>query len=464
VVMLRDRYEPMNLFALVPALSYTLDRVLAHLDILLDDDALFQAVKADLARRCPRTLDDGRPSTPVEVILRMLVIKHLYDWSYAQTEHFVSDSLVLRQFCRVYLERVPDDTTLIRWANLIQPATLHQLLDHVVELARSLKVTHGRKLRIDGTVVETNIHHPSDSTLLHDGVRVLSRTLRKAKQVLSDVPQAARTLFRDRTRSAKRHMKRIMEVARKRGEDAEQRLQTAYQQLLDVAAAMVDQAQQVGAALHAATNAAAQRVAETLDHYVPLVEQVITQTTRRVLQGEQVPAGEKVVSLFEPQSAIIRKGKPGKPTEFGRVVWLDEVDGGIISRYEVLDGNPDESAHLRPSLEHHLKVFKHPPRVLAGDRGVHSSDNENYATQQGVKQVVLPKPGGKTAKRIAYEQQRWFRRGRDWRAGIEGRISGLKRGHGLDRCRNHGEDGMERWVGWGLIAHDLRVIAEATAA
>ncbi len=462
--MLRDRYEPMNLFALVPALSYTIDRVLAQLDTLLDDDRLFQAVKADLARRFPRTTVDGRPSTPVEVILRMLVVKHLYGWSYEQTEHFVSDSLVLRQFCRVYLERVPDDTTLIRWANQIQPDTLHQLLDHVVDLARQLKVTRGRKLRIDGTVVETNIHHPSDSTLLHDGVRVLSRALRKAKQILSDAPQAARKLFRDRTRSAKRHMKRIMEVARQRGADAEQHLQTAYQQLLDVATAMVDQAQQVGAALHAATSDAAQRVAATLDHYVPLVEQVITQTTRRVLQGEQVPASEKVVSLFEPHTAIIRKGKPGKPTEFGRVVWLDEVDGGIISRYEVLDGNPDEAAQLRPSLDHHLKVFKRPPRVLAGDRGVHSRDNERYATNCGVQQVVLPKPGAQTAKRIAYEEQRWFRRGRDWRAGIEGRISGLKRRHGLDRCRNHGEDGMERWVGWGILAHDLRVIAEATAA
>jgi IS5 family transposase len=462
--MLRDRYDPMNLFAVVPALSYTIDRVLAQLDTLLDDDTLFQAVKTDLARRFPRTMIDGRPSTPVEVILRMLVIKHLYNWSYAQTEQWVSDSLVLRQFCRVYLERVPDHSTLIRWANLIQPETLHQLLAHVVDLARQLKVTRGRKLRIDGTVVETTIHHPSDSTLLYDGVRVLGRTLRKAKQLLQETPPKGRQLFRDRTRSAKRRMKRIMEVARQRGDDAAQRLKMTYQQLLDVATAMVDQAQQVDAALHVATSEAAQRVAETLEHYVPLVEQVITQTTRRVLQGEQVPASEKVVSLFESHTAIIRKGKPGKPTEFGRVVWLDEVDGGIISRYAVLDGNPDESAQLRPSLDHHRTVFKRPPRVLAGDRGVHSPENERYASKCGVQQVVLPKPGAKTAKRIAHEQQRWFRRGRTWRAGIEGRISGLKRRHGLDRCRNHGDAGMERWVGWGLIAHDLRVIAEATAA
>jgi IS5 family transposase len=461
--MLRDRYTPMNVFAVVPALSYTLDRILAQLDTLLDDDRLFQAVKSDLANRFPRTLIDGRPSTPVEVILRMLVIKHLYGWSYAQTEHWVSDSLVLRQFCRIYFERVPDHTTLLRWANLIQPATLHALLDHVVELARTLKVTRGRKLRIDSTVVETNIHHPVDSTLLYDGVRVLSRTLAKAKGIVQETTKLVRTVCRDRTRSAKRWMKRIMDTARQRGDEAEQAMQTAYQHVLEVAEATVRQAQHVAGALQESTTAVAHRLRERLEHYVPLMEQVIRQTTRRVLRGERVPASEKVVSLFEPHTAIIRKGKPGKPTEFGRVVWLDEVDGGIISRYDVLAGNPDDADQLAPSVDHHLHVFQKPPKVLAGDRKIATATNERYARKQGVKQIVLPKPGAKTAKRIAHERQRWFRRGRNWRAGIEGRISVLKRRHKLDRCRYHGEAGMERWVGWGVIAHNLWQIANATA-
>jgi IS5 family transposase len=147
--MLHDRYEPINLFELIPALGMRTDRVLMHLDTLLDDDTLFKTVKANLAQRFPRTMLDGRPSTPVDVILRMLVVKHVYGWSYAQTEQWVSDSLVLRQCCRVYLERVPDATTLLRWATLIHPATLHHLLDHVVDLARQRKVTRGRKLRVD---------------------------------------------------------------------------------------------------------------------------------------------------------------------------------------------------------------------------------------------------------------------------------------------------------------------------
>lgn len=461
--MLRDRYEPLNLFALVPTLGMALEPVLARLDTLLDDDTLFQAVKADLARRRPRTRIDGRPSTPVEVVLRMLVVKHLYGWSYEQTEQWVADSLVLRQFCRVYAERVPDDTTLIRWANLIQPPTLHALLDHIVGLAQHLKVTRGRKLRIDGTVVETNIHHPTDSTLLNDGVRVLSRTLAKAKRVLQETTDLAHDAFQDRTRSAKRQMKRIMEAARQRGEPAERAMRGAYRRLVEITEAVQEQARHVGAALREHATDRARRVAETLDRVVPLVEQAIAQTTRRVFQGEAVPASEKIVSLFEPHTAIIRKGKPGRPTQFGRVLWLDEVEGGIVSRYAILDGNPPEADQLPPSLDHHRRVFERPPRVLAGDRGIHAPANERYATAQGVKQVVLPKPGAKSAKRIAHEQQRWFRRGHDWRSGIEGRISGLKRRHKLDRCRYHGDEGMERWVGWGIIAHDLRVIATATA-
>src|SRR5215210_8662501 len=182
--MLRDRYAPVDLFALAPALALRFEPVLARLDALLDDDALFRAVRDDLARRRPRTPETGRPSTPVEVLLRMLIVRRLYGWSYAETERFVGDSLVLRQFCRRGLECAPDDTTLLRWANLIRPATLDALLDHVVALARRLKVTRGRKLRVDSTVVETPIHHPTDSSLLADGVRMLGRLVRRAKPIV----------------------------------------------------------------------------------------------------------------------------------------------------------------------------------------------------------------------------------------------------------------------------------------
>lgn len=459
--MLRDRYEPMNVLALVSAPGMELDPVLTELDRLLDDDALREAIKADLATRYPRTLTDGRPSTPIEVILRMLVIKHLYGWSYAQTCQLVAGSLVLRQFCCVYLQSVPRDTTLLRWASLIRPATLHHLHDYIVELACERKVTRGRKLRIDGTVVETNIRYPVDSTLLGDGVRVLTRTILRAKAVLPESTNISSTAFRNRTRSLRRVMHQLIDTARRRGEGAADALQASYRRLVGLTTQVVRQAQQVEMALATATDARGQRLRIVLQTFIPRVRQVIDQTTRRVLLGQQLGASEKLVSIFEPHTAIIRKGKLGKPTEFGRVVWLDEVEGGIISRYAVLAGNPDDATQLVPSLDHHIHRFGHAPSLLVADRKVATPKNEQIAKQRGVRRVVLPQPGRKTATRRAYERQRWFQRGRDWRAGIEGRISGLKRRHKLDRCRYHGDEGMERWVGWGVITHNLRTIAQA---
>jgi IS5 family transposase len=212
--MIVDRYDPVNLFELVPKLKLEMEPELARLDVLLDDDELFSVMRADLIQRYPNSGRLGRHSTPVEVILRMLLVKRLYGWSYEQTEHFVCDSIVLRQFCRLYLEPAPDDTTLIRWANTIGAQTVAALNDRAVELARSLKVTRGRKLRTDGTVVETNIHHPTDDALIADGVRLISRLVGRAKEIIpKSVCQAARgEPFRNRTTSAKRLAHKISKI------------------------------------------------------------------------------------------------------------------------------------------------------------------------------------------------------------------------------------------------------------
>src|SRR3954452_15507381 len=234
--MLRDRYAPQDLFALVPSASLALDPVLAQLDTLLDDDDLYQRVRADLSKRRPQTTTGARHSAPVEAILRLLVVKRLYGWSYAETEHFVNDSLVLRQFCRVYLQPVPDDTTLLRWANLIGPATVAALNDRVVALAQEQRVTRGRKLRIDGTVIETNIRHPTDSKTLGDGVRVLSRLLRRAKGVLGDGAAVGaprrQAPSRTHTRSVRRLPQQLHRVARRKGEQAAEDRKQAYAKLI----------------------------------------------------------------------------------------------------------------------------------------------------------------------------------------------------------------------------------------
>jgi IS5 family transposase len=476
--MLTDRYDPVDLFALVPQLSLRMEPELAQLDRLLEDDVLFQEIKADLAQRYPQTLVRGRHSTPVEVILRMLVVKRLYGFSYEQTEYFVADSLVLRQFCRLGFHPTPDDTTLIRWANQITPETVERMNDRVVALARALKVTRGRKLRVDSTVVATNIHHPTDGSLLADGVRVLSRLLQRARGLVGSGSDLGREAFRNRTRSARRAVRELHRWARRRressrpdaGKKGEKRaaaakaaMKAAYERLLMVVEKSRRQAQRVGGVLRQEGGEAGKRLAEQFEAVLPQMEQVMSQTRRRVIEGVAVPAQEKLVSLFEPHTQILKRGKAGQDVEFGRKVWLDEVEGGIISRYEVLEEAGPDDAYLKDSLTGHRKHFGKAPELLAGDRGVASPENERLAKEAGVKRIVLPYAGKAPPERVKQERERWFRRGYRFRAGIEGRISVLKRRFELDRCREHGEAGMGRWVGWGVVTSNLRQIARATA-
>jgi IS5 family transposase len=463
--MLRERYESDPYFwSIIEQLAIEMEPELARIDQILEDEALFQLIKQDMSQRYPQTLETGRNSTPVEVSLRMQVVKRLYDFTYRQTEWHVGDSLVLRWFCRLYFNTEPDHSTFNRWALLIQPKTLQAFNKRVDELALELKVTRGRKLRTDGTVVETNIAYPRDSKLLADGVRVLCRTIKRAKQVLGDTAQKTAQTFRDRRRSARNQARRIANCARRKSEAAKIEMKKAYRRLVTVTRAAIRQAQAVSEQIKAEGQHVAQRLQATLDTFVPRVEQAIEQTVRRVFKDESVPAQDKIVSLFEPHTAIIRRQKAGKPTEFGRKVWLDEVDGGIVTRWEVLDGNPPDSGQWQPAIDHHLDLFGKPPFLASADRGLYSPDNEAYAEQKGVKRVVLPKRGRKTEKRRQHEAQSWFKRGRRFQAGIEGRISVLKRKHGLDRCLDHGEEGFERWIGWGVIAGNLTVMGRTLAA
>jgi transposase, IS5 family len=456
--MLQDRYEIDKFFEDILKLTNQMDPVLAKIDQLLEDEELYQLIRKDLAKRFPRTEQTGRNSTPVEVILRMLAIKRLYGLSYEQTECQVRDSLVFRKFCRVYFQTVPDDTTLIRWAGLVQPETLERFNHRLTQLATQLKVTKGRKLRTDGTVVETNVHHPSDSSLLTDSVRVLGRTLSRAKAMLKDKTDLGERVFRNRIRSVRRLARQVGEAMRKGGETAQIQGKVAYRKLVQATQATIRQARQVLPALQARATKEAERMAATLETFIPRAEQVVNQTTRRVFQGEKVPATEKIVSIFEPHSDIIRRNKARKPTEYGHKVWLDEVDGGIVTRWKVLPGNPNDDQQWVPSLEHHIECFSRPPNQMSGDRGVHSPLNEQIAQQRGVKRVILPQPGRKSEARKRHEKQRWFQQGRRWHAGVEGRISVLKRRNELDRCRDHGAQGFDRWIGWGVIAGNLLVI------
>jgi transposase, IS5 family len=330
--MLVNRYPPEDVFARVPELAPRVDPVLRQLDRLLDDDQLFAQVRSDLVQRYRLTAVHGRHSTPAEAILRLLVVKHLYAWSYQETVERVAESLVLRWFTRVYFRRVPVATTLLRWAQTIQPETLHLLNDRAAQLAAQVRVTRARKLRVDGTVVETTIHHPTDSGLLGDGVRVLTRLLKRAQPLVGAALAGTRDVFRDRSRTMRQTLRALHRLVRRQGEAVEVEQRQLYARLIQTTEQVVQQAQQVQQALGTRLRrlrpgvperVRGERLRQAVHHFLPLIEQVVRQARTRVLEGGKVPAQEKIVSLFEPHTRILQRRKTGVPIEFGRHVVQD---------------------------------------------------------------------------------------------------------------------------------------------
>lgn len=443
--MVRRAYQQRSLIeVLLPDADKLWDPTLRRIDALLDNEGLVDRVAEALAQRHPQSQRRGRLGTPAAVVLRMLVLKHLHNWSFDECEREVRGSLVYRAFCRIDGERVPDAKTLIRLAHLLDEPVLKDLLAQLVTLGRARRVIQGRRLRVDTTVVETNIHYPTDATLLADGVRVLTRGLQRLGQQV-----------RQRTRSVARRVFEIAQRSRTAGsrvtpkvrEQSKARMKRLYQGLLGITRAVLRQAETVAA------QPRREPLAAQLPMTIELVKRVVAQTRARVLRGDIHFPG-KVVSLFEAHTEIIRKGKLAKPTEFGRVVKIQEAEAQFITDYEVCERGQSERALWEPALDRHIRLFDHPPHLAVADGGFASRRNEHAAQARGVRHVVLPRQSREERSRTARAALRW-------RTGSEGRISALKRRHGLWRCRYRGPSGMQRWVGLGVIANDLLALARA---
>ena len=428
---------------------------LRKIDTLLEDDEVIEVVAQALEKRWPQSRRRGRLGTPAEVVIRMLILKHLFDWSYDDMEREVRANLVYRMFTRIDAGDVPDAKTILKIARALGPDVIEQLHRQVIEVAKRAGVTHGRRFRIDTTVVETNVHYPTDSTLLQDGVRVLTRTMQRASTTLGDSPGRIRNRLRSVTRT-------VLTIAyQARSAKTRVAFVQSYRKLMATSRAVVRDAttmiRRLGQRIRTAratTQPILQRAQDQLQQMRPLVHRILAQTRARVLGGDtHVP--DKVLSVFEPHTETIRKGKIAKPNEFGKLVTIQESEHQIITAYEVHPRRPADVALWTAALDRHQTIFGRAPDLAAGDRGFSSAANERAATERGVRRVILPRRGPKSPTRRAYEHQRWFRRGQRWRVGCEGRISVLKRRHGLDRCRYHGEDGMHRWVGLGVIANNL---------
>jgi len=324
-------------------------------------------------------------------------------------------------------------------------------------------VTRGRKLRVDTTAVETDIHFPTDSALIGDGVRVVSRLLRRGKAVLGEAASGLNEAFRSRVRAVRRLSQQLHRIARRKGDAGRAALKAAYGRLAATARRTAAQGRRVLKALRERADApGARRLAARLEEVLPRLKQGIDQAWRRVILGETVPSGEKLLSLFEPHTQVIPRFKAGKAVEFGRKIRLDEVEGGLITGYAVLgQGGGQDQPYLADALAGHQRAFGRAPDLLAADRGMASAANERLAKEAGVKRVALPHVGKAPPRRRAEERGRRFRRAYRFRAGIEGRIHALRRDRGLKRCRYHGERGMGRWVGWGILTHNLAKVAGA---
>jgi len=428
---------------------------LRKIDTLLEDEAVIEVVAQGLESRWPQSRRRGRLGTPAEVVIRLLILKHLFDWSYDDMEREVRANLVYRMFTRIDAGDVPDAKTILKIARALGPEVIEQLHRQVVEVAKRAGVTHGRRFRIDTTVVETNVHYPTDSTLLQDGVRALTRAMHHGCAALGE--PASRV--RNRLRSVARRVIAIRLQSRR--EESRPALVRSYRRLLGTTRAVVREATtmirrlaQRVRTVSAATVGRVQRAQHQLQTLRPIIARVMYQTRARVLGGDRhVP--EKVLSVFEPHTEAIRKGKHAKPTEFGKLVTIQEAEHQIVTAYQVHDRRPADKTLWPSALDRHIATFGRPPDLATADRGFSSAANEDAAVTRGVRRVILPYPGRKTPARRTYERQRWFRRGARWRVGSEGRISVLKRRHGLRRCRYHGADGIARWVGLGVIANNL---------
>ena len=429
---------------------------LRRIDEVLGDEHLVEAVVEALEHRRPGSRKKGRPGTPAEVVLRMLVLKHLYDWSFDECEREVRGSLVWRAFCRIDCERVPDAKTLIRLSQALGGDTLKKILERLVGIARQTKIVRGRALRVDTTVVETNIHYPTDSGLLADGVRVLTREMKRLQMHIGRSVIAVR----DRTRAMG---KLVFQLAhRGKAENVEQKkaqLQKLYRGALRITAAVVGEAKKAVAAVRRRVSGASAAAVSRIEKTIELVRRVQVQTRARVFKGD-THYRNKLLSLFEPETEAIRKGKPSKPTEFGKLVKIQEAEGRFVTDYEVCATRVADLTLWGPSLERHEELFGRPPALATADAGFFSGANEELATRHGVEHVVLPRT---THARKAARRCRWFRRGLRWRTGCEAKISVLKRRYGLGRCRYQGPSGMLRCVGFGVIANDLWVLGSAEA-
>jgi IS5 family transposase len=426
-----------------------LQQMSAVLGQLLDTVKL---IHADLMRRAGRTVDStkGRDGMTAEQVLRAIIVKQMNDFSYEELAFHLADSSSYRAFCRFGIdERPPSKSTLQKNIKRVSAETWEEMNRRVVVFAKTMGVEAGEKVRTDCTVVESNIHAPTDSLLLWDCMRVLVR-------LMSEAAQEYELQFINHTRRAKRRAMGILNA-----KSNEQRL-PLYRDLIHVTETTVRLAERIATELDAkiANGSSAidamNNLTRELRHYIDLAHRVLSQTKRRVLGGEAVPAAEKVVSIFEPHTDIIVKDR--RETLYGHKICLTGGASGLITDVMIERGNPADSTLAVTMIERQRELYGKAPRQVSMDGSFTSRANLNAIKQLGVEDVAFSKHGSIAITDMV--KSSWvFRRLRNFRAGIEGTISFLKRGFGLVRCTWRSFESFKAYVFGSVLACNLLVLA-----
>jgi IS5 family transposase len=393
---------------------------------------------------------------PIDTLLRLLYLKHRYGLGYESLCREVADSISWRRFCRIGLDRpVPHPTTLVKLVRRAGPETIEQLNAALVAKLAQGKLLRARKLRVDTTVVEADIDYPTDADLLEGAVRKLGGLVRRIK----GRGAASKTQFRDRGRAAGRRLKQLARTLRRRTGVAMAEVDRLTGEVAQIARHTLKQVQVVARDARRALacrpgDGRLGRLVGDLAETIAATERLLAQTDQR-LAGNRVIA-DRLVSLTDPDARPIRKGKPQHPTQFGYTLLLAEDERGFIADHQLQQGNPPDAPQLVPAVQRVAQVTGQVAATVVGDRGFGTAANDRALAEGGVKRIGLQRKGRLSPTRAALERTRPFRRLRNWRVGIEARISHLKRSFGLRRTRLRRLPGAKTWAGLGVFAYNLQ--------
>jgi IS5 family transposase len=405
---------------------------------------LISLVAGDLRRQGVR--ETGRRGLPAESVLRCALLKQQRQLSYEELAFHLEDSASFRAFARLPLAWTPKKSVLHHTIAAIRAATWEAVNQALLTSAKQDRLESGATVRLDSTVTEALMHEPSDSTLLWDTVRVMTRLLDCAEAL----PGAPASRWRDRRRLAK---KRARAIEYSRGQDKKRQL---YRDLIAASQASQAELQVIASGLAKITEPAVARWRAEVEHYLPLIARVISQTQRRVFDGKAVPASEKLVSLFEPHADIILKG--GRQVQYGHKLNLATGKSGLILDVVIATGNPADSERFLPMLDRHIARTGTAPRQTAADGGYASRANLAAAKARGVTDVAFHKKCGIAIADMV--KSPWvYRRLRNFRAGIEAVISWFKRAYGGARCTWRGLEHFRAYIWSAVVAHNLVLLA-----